>query len=140
MSNVAQLCLAVSNILLMHKWKLFSSCNHSCMKMVDCFASRRYSLKKTISVIEWYLAIDSANTIIILWSVSVSKIINFICQSWRLKQIIDLLATDKSWYFAQPWPIIVNYFIKRQLSVQVMDCCTLWLIHKYLLQIHAFLL
>ena len=27
----------------------------------------------------------------------------------RLRQIIDLLATDKSRYFAQPCPIIVNY-------------------------------
>ena len=26
----------------------------------------------------------------------------------RLRQIIDLLATDKSQYFAQPRPIIVN--------------------------------
>ena len=26
-----------------------------------------------------------------------------------LQQIIDLLATDKSWHFAQPHPIIVNY-------------------------------
>ena len=29
--------------------------------------------------------------------------------SLRLRQIIDLLATDKSRYFAQPRPIIVNY-------------------------------
>ena len=27
-----------------------------------------------------------------------------------LRQIIDLLATDKSRYFAQPRPMIVNYF------------------------------
>ena len=32
-----------------------------------------------------------------------------ICLSLRLLQIIDLLATDKSWYIAQPRPIIVNY-------------------------------
>ena len=30
----------------------------------------------------------------------------------RLWQIIDLLATDKSRYFAQPRPIIVNYSFK----------------------------
>ena len=30
--------------------------------------------------------------------------------SLRLRQIIDLLATDKSRYFAQPRPIIVNWF------------------------------
>ena len=33
-----------------------------------------------------------------------------ICFSFRLRQIIDLLATDKSRYFAQPRPIIANYF------------------------------
>ena len=31
-------------------------------------------------------------------------------KSIPLRQIIDLLATDKSRYFAQPRPIIVNYF------------------------------
>ena len=41
--------------------------------------------------------------------VSVSQII--ICLSLRLRQILDLLATDKSRYFAQPRPIIVNYFL-----------------------------
>ena len=29
----------------------------------------------------------------------------------RLRQIIDLLATDKSRYFAEPRPIIVNYLL-----------------------------
>ena len=29
----------------------------------------------------------------------------------RLRQIIDLFATDKSRYFAQPRPIIVNYYL-----------------------------
>ena len=33
-----------------------------------------------------------------------------ICLSLRLRQIIDLLVTDKSRYFAQPRPIIANYF------------------------------
>ena len=36
---------------------------------------------------------------------------SIICLSLRLRQIIDLLATDKSQYFAQPRPIIVNYFL-----------------------------
>ena len=35
---------------------------------------------------------------------------SIICLSFRLRQIIDLLATDKSRYFAQPRPIIVNYY------------------------------
>ena len=35
---------------------------------------------------------------------------SIICLSLRLRQIIDLLATDKSRYFAQPRPIIVNCY------------------------------
>ena len=34
---------------------------------------------------------------------------SIMCLSFRLQQIIDLLATDKSQYFAQPCPIIVSY-------------------------------
>ena len=34
---------------------------------------------------------------------------SIICLSLRLRQIIDLLATDKSRYFAQPHPIIAKY-------------------------------
>ena len=34
---------------------------------------------------------------------------SIICLILRLRQIIDLLATDKSRYFAEPRPIIVNY-------------------------------
>ena len=43
---------------------------------------------------------------------------SIICVSLRLRQIIDLLATDKSQYFAQPRPIIVNYlmFVCRIIS------------------------
>ena len=36
-----------------------------------------------------------------------------VCTQARLRQIIDLLATDKSRYFVQPRPIIVNYFTQR---------------------------
>ena len=35
---------------------------------------------------------------------------SIICPSLRLQQIINLLATDKSRHFAQPRPIIVNYY------------------------------
>ena len=34
---------------------------------------------------------------------------SIICLSLRLRQIIDLLANDKSRYFVQPRPILVNY-------------------------------
>ena len=37
---------------------------------------------------------------------------SIICFSLRLRQIIDLLATDKSRYFAQPRPIIANYYVQ----------------------------
>ena len=49
------------------------------------------------------------NSIIVKYrDLSVSRR-SIICRSRRLRQIIDLLATDKSRYFAQPRPIIVNY-------------------------------
>ena len=44
---------------------------------------------------------------------------SIICLSLRLRQIIDLLATDKSQYFAQPRPIIVNYICWARRSSKV---------------------
>ena len=41
---------------------------------------------------------------------------SIICPSLRLRQIIDLLATDKSRYFAQPRPIIVNYLLRTEIT------------------------
>ena len=35
---------------------------------------------------------------------------SIICRNRRLRQIIDLLATDKLRYFAQPRSIIVDYY------------------------------
>ena len=43
---------------------------------------------------------------------------SIICLCLRLRQTIDLLANDKSRYFAQPRPIIVNYFGRRTLLFQ----------------------
>ena len=37
---------------------------------------------------------------------------SIICLCLRHRQIIDLLATDKSRYFAQPRPIIVYYWTR----------------------------
>ena len=45
---------------------------------------------------------------------------SIICLSLRLRQIIDLLATDKSRYFAQPRPIIVKY---RANAIHQFCCC-----------------
>lgn len=35
----------------------------------------------------------------------------------NFKQIIDLLATDKSQYFAKPRPVIVNYLSRRDIVI-----------------------
>ena len=49
---------------------------------------------------------------------------SIICLSLWLRQIIDLLATDKSRYFAQTRPIIVNYATYQLISHSSMyDAC-----------------
>ena len=81
------------------------SCDCSCMKMADCFAYRRYSLKNKLGdrMIKQLL-----NLVIAKYrDLSVSHR-SIICLNLRLRLIIDLLATDKSQCFAQPHPIIVN--------------------------------
>ena len=56
---------------------------------------------------------------------------SIICLSLRLRQIIDLLATDKSRYFAQPRPIIAKYLhlshlphrkLNRKISWYIIIC------------------
>ena len=42
---------------------------------------------------------------------------SIICLSLRLRQIVDLLDTDKSRYFAQPRPIVVKYFPRNTRTV-----------------------
>ena len=108
MRNVVQLCLAANNIQLMRKR------NHAFLllaialawEMPDRFAFRRYSLKNKLGdrMIE-----QLVNSVIARYrDLSVSRR-SVICLSLRLWQISYLLAIDKSWYFAQPCPIIVNY-------------------------------
>ena len=41
---------------------------------------------------------------------------SIICLCLRHRQIIDLLSTDKSRYFAQPRPIVDNYLLMHQLN------------------------
>ena len=65
------------------------------------------------------------------WFVSVSQI-NYLPQL-RLLQIIDLLATDKSWYFAQPRPIIANYYSFKILPQFWMAKSTCIILHNQLL-------
>ena len=97
MLNIVQLCLAANNILLMCKR------NHAflllavalALKMADRFASRRYSIKNKLGDRMLKLLLNSV--IAKYRDLSVSR-----------RSIIDLLATDKSQYFAQPRPVIVN--------------------------------
>ena len=63
--------------------------------------------------IKSYFSLDCSCTFIIL---STPKNLLYLCL--RHQQIIDLLATDKSRYFAQPSPIIVYYSPKRMLTCQ----------------------
>ena len=45
-----------------------------------------------------------------------------ICLSLRLRQVIDLLTTDKSRYFVQPHPIIANCLFSAQWYFQYGHC------------------
>ena len=83
------------------------SCHRSCVEMADRFASRRYSLKNKLGhrMIKQLL-----NSVIAKYrDLPVSRRRSIICLNLRLRQIIDLLATGKARYFAQPRPIIANY-------------------------------
>ena len=77
---------------------LSPSCDHSCVKMADCFTD----LSKSH-----------------LWSnhKTIIKKINLVIAKYR-----DLSVSQISRYFAQPCPIIVNYFQK----VEYHKCCTTW--------------
>ena len=68
----------------------------------------RILIKKTNSVIEFMIKQLLTSVIAKYCDLSVSRR-SIICLSLQLRQIIDLLATDKSRYFAKPRPIIVNY-------------------------------
>ena len=78
----------------------------------DCFASRRYSLKNKLGD---RMIKQSLNSVIAKYrDLSVSRR-SIICRSrirlsLRLRQIINLLANDKSQYFAQPRPIIAKHY------------------------------
>ena len=76
----------------------------------------------------------------ISWFVSILQINYLICLSLRLWQIINLLATDKSRYFAQPPPIIVNYLVCFSLSI-IWICIAAgrWISHlAHLVKIYCF--
>ena len=78
----------------------------TCVKETVLFSFLRSLLRQNGRSLRFSrIFINKTNSVIEL-SVSRRPII---CRSRRLRQIIDLLATDKSRYFAQPRAIIVNY-------------------------------
>ena len=74
--------------------------------MAESFASRRYSLKNKLGDRMIKQLLNSA--IAKYRDLSVSRRSIIICLSLRLVQIIDLLATDKSRYFAR-WEDTIRY-------------------------------
>ena len=107
MRNVVQLCLAANNNLLIRKRK------HAFLLAIalawNSWSLRflRISLKNKFHDRMIKQLLNSVMAKYRDLSVSCRSII---CLSLRLRQIIDLLATDKSRYFAQPRPIIVNCY------------------------------
>ena len=105
MRNVIQLCLAADNILLMrnrnHAWYALA------WKKADRFAPQRCSLKNKLGDRTIKQLLNSVITKYRELPVSCTSIIYLTLQ---LRQISDLLATDKPRYFAQPRPIIVYYW------------------------------
>ena len=89
------------------KPRFSSFCGGSCVKTADLLASQRYSIKKNklcdLMTKQWLNAVVAKYR-----DLSVSRR-SVICLSLRLRPIIDLLATNKSRYFAQPRPLIVNH-------------------------------
>ena len=87
MRNVVQLCLYS-----VHAWikpRFSSSCFYSCVKIADRFQPLSLFIsKKKLG----------------------DRMIKQLLKSFFWAKYRDLLATDKSRYFAQPRPIIVNYY------------------------------
>ena len=112
MRNAVQL-FSCNYILHMRKGNraFISSCDRSWVKMADRFGSRGYSLKNKLGdrMIKQLL-----NSVIARYRDLSESRRSIICLSLRLRQILDLFATDKSQYFAQPRPIIVIFFFSSQ--------------------------
>ena len=89
---------------------IFCSCDHSFVRMAAC---RRYlSKKKNNLATEWWFNYWTRLSQNISRVLSVeSRSIIYLGLNIRLRQIIDLLATDKTRYFAQPCATTFNYII-----------------------------
>ena len=103
-------CLAANNFLLMrkrhHAFLILLLAITLAWKMAESFASRRYSLKNKLGDVMIKQLLNSAMAKYRDLSVSDRSII--ICLSLRLVQIIDLLGTDESRYFAR-WEDTIRY-------------------------------
>ena len=103
MRNVVQLFLAANTILLMRKW------NHAFSFLRSLLHENGRSLRLLKIFLKKQIQWSNDKTIIelgyckISWFVSVSQINT----PPRLREIIDLLATDKSRYSAQPRPMLI---------------------------------
>ena len=97
---------------------IFCSCDHSFVKMTACW---RYLSKKKNLATEWwnnYWTQLSQNISRVL-SVE-SRSIIYLGFNIRLWQIIDLLATVKTRYFAQPCAITVNW-LKQGRVIKILE-------------------
>ena len=114
MRNVVQLFGAANTILLMRRW------NHACSLLVYVISVITPGRQRALTAFRRYYLLKNKlrdrmikqllNSVIAKYrDLSVSRR-SIICLSLRLRQIIDLLATDKSRYFAQPRPIIAKYW------------------------------
>ena len=123
MCNVVQLCLAANNILLMrkrnHAWYALA------WKKADPFAPQRCSLKNKLGdrMIKQLL-----NSVITKYRELPVSCTSIICLRLQLRQISDLLATDKPRFFAQPRPILYGgqqFQLQRCLIIQTDFSCNI---------------
>ena len=78
------------------------SCDHSYVKMADWIQTMGLFIKKQTGWLN-----DKKN----YWTWLSQNIVICQCLADQLFASVDLLTTDKSWYFAQPRPITVNCII-----------------------------
>ena len=102
MRNVVQLFLTANTILLMRKL------NHACSLLVYVIFVITPGRQRALTAFRRYYLLKNK-----LSDRMIKQLLNSVIANRRsiirLRQIIDLLATDKSRYFAQPRPIIANY-------------------------------
>ena len=130
MRNVVQLCFAANNILLMRKRNHASpSCDRSCVKKGRWLCFPKVVVKKNKlggRMIKQFLIRLSQNI-----AICQSLAHQLFCRSLRLRQIIDLLATDKLRYFAQLRPIILfTAHLKQRKQTSLTMNLTLTMVHK----------